>query len=138
MPETAPVLKLDRVRALGAEVHLAGSTSLERKERAETLQKERGLTMVPPFDHPWIIAGQATCGVEILEQMPDVGTVLVPVGGGGLVSGIALACAYHRAGIRVIGVEPEGAAKMSTSLRAGAPLTLPAARSIADGMLPSR
>jgi threonine dehydratase len=138
MPETAPVLKLERVRSLGAEVHRAGTTSLERKERAEALQRERGLTMVPPFDHPWIIAGQSTCGVEILEQMPDAGTVLVPVGGGGLVSGIALACAYHRAGIRVIGVEPEGAAKMSTSLRAGSPTTLPSVRSIADGLLPSR
>jgi len=138
MPEIAPVLKLERVRSLGAEVHRAGTTSIERKERAEELQRERGLTMVPPFDHPWIIAGQSTCGVEILEQMPDAGTVLVPVGGGGLVSGVALACAYHRAGIRVIGVEPEGAAKMSASLRAGAPATLPAARSIADGLLPSR
>jgi threonine dehydratase len=138
MPETAPNLKVERVRSLGAEVHRAGTTSLERKERAEALQRERGLTMVPPFDHPWIIAGQSTCGVEILEQMPDAGTVLVPVGGGGLVSGVALACAYHRAGIRVIGVEPEGAAKMSTSLRAGSPTTLPSVRSIADGLLPSR
>jgi threonine dehydratase len=138
MPKTAPALKLERVRGLGAEVHLAGTTSLERKERAEALQKERGLAMVPPFDHPWIIAGQASCGVEILEQMPDVGTLLVPVGGGGLVSGVALACAYHRAGIRVIGVEPEGAAKMSSSLKAGAPQTLPSARSIADGLIPSR
>jgi threonine dehydratase len=131
-------LKIERVRSLGAEVHRAGTTSLERKERAEALQKERGLTMVPPFDHRWIIAGQSTCGVEILEQMPDAGTVLVPLGGGGLVSGIALACAYHRAGIRVVGVEPEGAAKMSTSLRAGAPTTLPASSSIADGLIPSR
>jgi len=138
MPRTAPPVKIDRVRALGAEVHLAGSTSLERKERAEALQKERGLTMVPPFDHPWIIAGQSTCGVEILEQMPDVGTVLVPVGGGGLISGIALACAYHRAGIRVIGLEPEGAAKMSASIGAGGPVTLPSVGSIADGLLPSR
>jgi len=138
MPETAPLLKLERVRSLGAEVHRVGTTSIERKERAEALEKERGLTMVPPFDHPWIIAGQSSCGVEILEQMPDVGTVLVPVGGGGLVSGVALACAYHRSGIRVIGVEPQGAAKMSTSLRAGAPATLPSVRSIADGLLPSR
>jgi threonine dehydratase len=138
MPKTAPALKLERVRGLGAEVHLAGTTSLDRKERAEALQKERGLAMVPPFDHPWIIAGQSSCGVEILEQMPDAGTVLVPVGGGGLISGVALACAYHRAGIRVIGVEPEGAAKMSASLRAGAPVTLPSARSIADGLVPSR
>jgi threonine dehydratase len=138
MPETAPLVKLERVRSLGGEVHRAGTTSLERKERAEALRRERGLTMVPPFDHPLIIAGQASCGVEILEQMPDVGTVLVPVGGGGLVSGIALACAYHRAGIRVIGVEPEGAAKMSASLRAGSPVTLTSVHSIADGLLPSR
>ena len=138
MPRTAPAVKVDRVRALGAEVHLAGTTSLDRKERAEALQKERALAMVPPFDHPWIIAGQSSCGVEILEQMPDVGTVLVPVGGGGLISGVALACAYHRAGIRVIGIEPEGAAKMSSSLRAGGPVTLPSVASIADGLLPSR
>ncbi len=138
MPRTAPAVKVDRVRALGAEVHLAGTTSLDRKERAEVLQKDLELAMVPPFDHPWIIAGQSTCGVEILEQMPEVGTVLVPVGGGGLIAGVALACAYHRAGIRVIGIEPEGAAKMSASLRAGGPVTLPSVGSIADGLLPSR
>jgi len=138
MPETAPLVKIERVRSLGAEVHRAGTTSLERQERAEALRKERGLTMVPPFDHPWIVAGQSTCGVEILEQMPEAGAVLVPVGGGGLVSGVALACAYHRPGIRVIGVEPQGAAKMSSSLRAGAPATLETVRSIADGLLPSR
>lgn len=138
MPETAPPVKVARVRSLGAELHLAGTTSLERKACAEAIRAERGLTMVPPFDHPWIIAGQSTCGVEILEQMPEVRAVLVPVGGGGLLSGIALACSYHRAGIGVIGVEPEGAAKMSASLRAGAPVTLPKVDSIADGLLPSR
>ena len=138
MPETAPALKVDRVRDLGAEIHRAGTTSLERRARAERLQAERRLTMVPPFDHPWIIAGQSTCGVEILEQMPDTGLVLVPVGGGGLLSGIALACSYHRAGIRVVGVEPKGAAKMSSSLKAKAPISLPSVHSIADGLLPSR
>ncbi len=138
MPETAPPVKVERARSLGAAVVFAGRTSLERKARAEQIQKERDLTMVPPFDHPWIIAGQATCGVEILEAMPDVGTILVPVGGGGLIAGIALACGYHRAGIRVVGVEPEGAAKMSASLKAGTPVTLPEARSIADGLIPSR
>jgi threonine dehydratase len=138
MPETAPAVKLERVRSLGGEVHLVGPTTAERKARAEALRDERGLTMVPPFDHPWIVAGQASCGTEILEQMPDVGAVLVPVGGGGLIAGIALACGYHRAGIRVIGVEPEGAAKLSSSLRAGSPVTLPATQSIADGLLPTR
>ncbi len=138
MPETAPAVKLERVRSLGAEVHLAGRTSEDRRARAEAIRAERGLTMIPPFDHPWIIAGQSTCGVEILEQMPEVQTVLVPVGGGGLIAGVALACGHHRAGIRVIGVEPEGAAKMSASIRAGAPVTLPSVGSIADGLLPSR
>ena len=138
MPETAPPVKLERVRSLGAEVHLVGPTTPDRQARAEALRDERGLTMIPPFDHRWIVAGQASCGTEILEQMPDVGAVLVPVGGGGLIAGVALACGYHRAGIRVIGVEPEGAAKMSTSVRAGSPVRLPATRSIADGLLPTR
>jgi len=138
MPETAPPVKVARVKSFGAELHLAGTTSLERRARAEAMRDERGLTMVPPFDHPWIIAGQSTCGAEILEQMPDVKTVLVPVGGGGLLSGIALACSFQASGIRVIGVEPEGAAKMSGSLRAGAPVTLSSVGSIADGLLPSR
>lgn len=138
MPETAPAIKKTRVRDLGAELHFAGTTSPERKVRAEALAAERGLTMVPPFDHPHIVQGQSTCGTEILEQGPDVGVVLVPVGGGGLLAGIALACAYHRPGIRVVGVEPQGAAKMSSSLRAQAPITLPSVGSIADGLLPSR
>ena len=138
MPETAPAVKLERVRALGAEVHLAGRTSTDRFERAESLRKERGLTMMPPFDHPFIVAGQATCGTEILEQLPEVDTVLVPVGGGGLIAGVALACGYHRAAIKVIGVEPAGAAKMSSSLRAGAPVTLQGVESIADGLLTLR
>jgi threonine dehydratase len=138
MPETAPALKMTRVRDLGGEIHLAGTTSLDRRARAEAIQRERGLAMVPPFDHPWIIQGQATCGTEILEQSPGAGVVIVPVGGGGLLSGIALACAYHRPGLRVIGVEPKGAAKMSSSLRARSPVTLPTVGSIADGLLPSR
>ena len=90
MPENAPAVKIETAQQNGAEVHFRGTTSIERKALAEEIQKQRDLTMVPPFDHPAIIAGQASCGVEILEQMPDVGVVLVPVGGGGLLSGIAL------------------------------------------------
>jgi threonine dehydratase len=138
MPATAPAVKLARVRALGAEVHQAGSSSLERRARAEEIRKERGLVMVPPFDHPWIVAGQASCGAEILEQCPETATVLVPVGGGGLIAGIALACRQRRSAARVIGVEPEGAAGMAASLRAGEPVTLAATASIADGLLPAR
>jgi threonine dehydratase len=138
MPETAPAIKKDRVRDLGAEIHLCGTTSLERHARACDLAEERRLTMVPPFDHPFIVAGQSTTGVEILEQMPEASAILVPVGGGGLLAGIALACAYHKRGVKVIGVEPKGAAKMSSSLAARAPVTLPSVGSIADGLLPSR
>ncbi len=138
MPETAPALKKTRVRDLGAELHFAGTTSIERRTRAEAIRAERNLTMVPPFDHPHIVQGQSTCGTELVEQSPEVEVVLVPVGGGGLLAGVALACAYHRPGIRVIGVEPQGAAKMSTSLRAETPVTLPLVGSIADGLLPSR
>ncbi len=138
MPRTAPAVKLERVKALGAEVHLVGPTSLDRKAKAEEIQKDRGLAMVPPFEHPWIVAGQATCGAEILEDWPETGAILVPVGGGGLAAGIAIACRHHRPAVRVYGVEPEGAAKMAASLRAGEPVTLPSVASIADGLLPSR
>jgi len=138
MPTTTPAIKQDRVRDLGAEIHLCGTTSLERHARAREIAEQRSLTMVPPFDHPFIVAGQSTCGVEILEQMPEASAVLVPVGGGGLLAGIALACAYHKRGVKVIGVEPKGAAKMSASLAARAPVTLPSVGSIADGLLPSR
>jgi threonine dehydratase len=94
--------------------------------------------MVPPFDHEWIIEGQGTCGLEILDQVPDVEMVAVPVGGGGLISGVAAAIKLSRPDIAVIGVEPAGAAKMSSSIAAGAPVTLDRADSIADGLIPVR
>src|SRR5215208_2457322 len=115
MPETTPRVKVDGVRRYGAETIFAGTTSLHRRRRAEAEAATRGLTMVPPFDHPWIIAGQGTCGLEVLEQYPQVTTIYVPVGGGGLISGIATAAKHMRSTIRIVGVEPEGAAKMSAS-----------------------
>ena len=87
MPTTAPAIKVDGAKGFGAEVVFEGTTSLHRRARAEAIAAARGLTMVPPFDHEWIIAGQGTIGLEILEQCPSIGTVLVPIGGGGLVSG---------------------------------------------------
>ena len=138
MPETAPRIKVQGVRSYGGEVIFAGTTSLDRKARAETEAAARGLTMVPPFDHPWIIAGAGTCGLEILEQCPDVSAVYVPVGGGGLVSGIAAAVKGSAPHVRVIGVEPAGAAKMSASRAAGHPVRLERTSSIADGLLPLR
>ena len=138
MPETAPQVKVDGVRRYGGEVIFAGTTSLHRKARAEAELSARGLTMVPPFDHPWIIAGAGTVGLEIVEQRPDVTAVYVPLGGGGLISGVAAAIKGLRPGVRVIGVEPSGAAKMTASRDAGHPVTLDKTSSIADGLLAVR
>jgi threonine dehydratase len=138
MPQTASRLKIARVKEYGAEVILEGTTSLERKARAEAEAAARGLTMVPPFDHAAIIAGAGTVGLELLEQYPAVTTVYVPVGGGGLTAGVSAAIKQMRHGVRVVGVEPAGAAKMSASLEAGHPVTLPRTASMADGLLPVR
>jgi threonine dehydratase len=138
MPETAPPIKVEGVRRYGAEVIFAGTTTLHRKARAEEELERRGLTMVPPFDDPRVIAGQGTVGLEILEQCPSVTTVFVPAGGGGLVSGVSAAIKGMRGGVRIVGVEPEGAAKMSRSREAGHPVTLDHVASIADGLLAVR
>jgi threonine dehydratase len=138
MPTTAPRIKIEGVRGFGAEVIFAGTTSTDRRLRAEAEAATRGLTMVPPFDHPWIVAGQGTAGLEVLDQRPDVAAVLVPVGGGGLAAGVAAAVKLTRPEVTVIGVEPAGAAKMKSSLEAGYPVTLDRTDSIADGLLPVR
>jgi threonine dehydratase len=138
MPETAPRVKVEGAERLGAEVLVAGTTVLDRKARAESEAAARGLTMVPPFDHPWIIAGQGTCGLEVVEQCASLSAVYVPMGGGGLISGVSVAVKSLRAAARVIGVEPEGAPKMTASRAAGHPVTLPKTASIADGLLSIR
>ncbi len=138
MPTTAPPVKVAGAQRYGAEVVFEGTTTLERKKRAETEANARGLTMVPPFDHPWIIEGQGTIGLEILEQRPDAETVYVPVSGGGLIAGVAAAIKRVKPSTRIIGVEPAGAPKMSTSLAAGAPVTLPKTASVADGLMAVR
>ena len=138
MPTTAPPIKIEGARSYGAEVIFAGTTSIERRTRAEEEAATRGLTMVPPFDHEWIIAGQGTLGLEILEQRPDVQTILVPVGGGGLLAGVAAATKQTRPDVRVVGVEPAGAAAMKASLEAGQAVTLPKTESVADGLMPVR
>lgn len=135
MPTTAPQVKVDGCKAYGAEVIMEGTTSLERQRRAEQEAAARGLTMVPPFDHQQIIIGQGTLGLEILEQCPDVGTVFVPVGGGGMASGVAAAIKLSKPSVRIIAVEPEGAPKMTKSIAAGKPVTLPSSKSIADGLM---
>jgi len=138
VPETVAAVKLEGIRRAGAEVIAAGTTVIDRRRRAEQEASARGLTIVPPFDHEWIIAGAGSLGLEIVEQLPTVGTVYVPVGGGGLASGVATALKLSKPGVRVVGVEPAGAPKMTASLAAGRPVTLERTESIADGLLALR
>jgi len=136
MPSDAPELKARRVAADGAEIIVVGPSSDERRIVAERVAAERGLAVIPPFDDDRIIAGQGTCGLEIVEDLPDVAAILVPVGGGGLASGVAVAVRALRPEARVIGVEPELAADARDSLAAGHVVGWPpelVGRTIADG-----
>lgn len=137
MPSNSPKLKLEKTRALGAEIVVVGPASDERKARAEELAKENGYALVPPYDDEAIIAGQGTMGLEILEDLPDASAVLVCVGGGGMISGIAAAIKNSRPQIRVYGVESELGAKAKASFEAGHRISFPAeqtSRTIADGL----
>jgi threonine dehydratase len=136
MPSDAPAIKRERVEADGAEIVTVGPASDERQQVAERIAAERGLAIVPPFDDDRIIAGQGTIGLEVVEDLPDVAAILVPVGGGGLASGIATAVRVLRPETRVIGVEPQLAADAKESLAAGHVVRWPAeavSRTIADG-----
>jgi threonine dehydratase len=137
MPRGAPRVKVDATAALGAEIVRVGDDSGERARRAEELAAEHGYVPVPPYDDEVLIAGQGTIGLEILEDLPGVETVLVPVSGGGLISGIGAALKLSRPDVRVIGVEPELAADARASLRSGRLVEFPAdqvARTVADGL----
>jgi len=138
MPITVPQIKRDGAEQLGAEVVLEGTTSLERGARAESIAEEQGLVMIPPFDDPRIIAGAGTVGLEIAEDWDAFDSVLVPIGGGGLCSGIAAALRRLRPDVRIVGVEPTGGASMKAALEAGEPVTLAHSAFIADGLLPVR
>jgi threonine dehydratase len=136
MPDNAPAIKASRVAADGAEIVTVGPSSDERHQRAEAIAEERGLAIIPPFDDDRIIAGQGTVGLEIAEDLPDIGSVVVPIGGGGLASGVAVAMRALRPSVRIIGVEPELAADARDSLRAGrivAWASEAVSRTIADG-----
>ena len=136
MPSDSPAIKRERVAADGAEIVIVGTASDERQAVAERLATERGLTIIPPYDDDRIIAGQGTVGLEIVEAMPDVAAVLVPIGGGGLASGVAVAVRALSPDARVIGVEPELAADGRASLAAGRVVRWRAddvSRTIADG-----
>ncbi|MFY9559258.1 MAG: threonine/serine dehydratase [Terriglobales bacterium] len=137
MPGNAPPNKLQSTAALGADIVKVGPGSEERRIRAEELAAEYGYAIVPPYNDEKIIAGQGTAGLEILEQLPEVETVLVPVGGGGLISGISAALKLSKPSVKIIGVEPELAADAQASLRAGHIVSLPAEqvmRTLADGL----
>ena len=137
MPSNAPAIKRAATLALGAEIVEVGVASSERLAKAEELVREHGYVVIPPYDDDQIIAGQATCGLEIMDELPDVDLVLSPVSGGGLLSGVAAAVKQLRPQTKVFGVEPELAADTAESYRTGKIVTWPAeltSRTIADGL----
>lgn len=136
VPEDIPAGKRAAIAGFGGEVVVAGRTSAERRRACEAAAAARGLAIVPPFDDPWIVAGQGTCGLELLEQVEGVRRVLVPVGGGGLLSGVALVVHALRPDVEIVGVEPEAAASMRAALERGAPCTIEVGETIADGLKP--
>jgi threonine dehydratase len=138
MPEGAPLPKIEATRSYGAEVILHGTTVEQVLHRATELAAERESVFIHPFDHPDIVTGQGTVGLEIIEQCPDVRTIAVPTGGGGLVSGIAIAAAGADHAVRVIGVQAEAVASFPPSLAAGHPVTVDCGPTMADGITAAR
>ncbi len=135
MPTTVTAAKRGGAERLGARVELAGTTTAHRMDRAVEIARDEGLTLVPPYDDPTIIAGQGTAGLEIVADAPDVALVLVPVGGGGLSAGVATAVKLLAPSARVVGVEPAGAPKLTRAREAGAPVRLERTHSLADGLM---
>jgi threonine dehydratase len=135
MSTRVPHNKLEAIKRLGAEVVVTGDSYEEAEIHTLALQEERGLTMVDPFDDPLVIAGQGTIGLELLEDLPEVDTVIVPLSGGGLISGIALVLKSASPSIRVIGVTMDRAPVMYHSLRAGAPIEMEEEDTIADALV---
>ena len=138
MPEPTPITKVEATKSAGAEVILQGETFDDAMGLAQSLAHERGLTMIHPFDDPAVIAGQGTVGLEMLDQLPELGAVVVPIGGGGLISGIAIALKEQRPTIRVIGVQAEQAASAVLSRQAGHVVELTGIKTIADGIAVKR
>jgi threonine dehydratase len=134
MPEGAPLPKVEATRGYGADVILTGASVEEAMAAAIAQAQEQGSAYIHPFDHPDTIAGQGTVGLEIIEQCPDVRTIVIPVGGGGLASGIAIAAKAHDPGIRIVGVQAEAAAPLLPSIAAGHPVRIEAGPTMADGI----
>ena len=133
MPKTTPYIKVERTKALGAQVVLAGDVYDEAHDEAERLAEEHGYTFIQPFDDPVVATGQGTIAVEIVKELPLVDYILVPIGGGGLACGVSTFAKVFNPRIKVIGVEPSGAACMKASLEAGHVVKLPHVSTIADG-----
>ena len=133
MPTTTPLIKVNRTKALGAEVVLHGDVYDDAAEEAERISRDQGLTLVHPFDDPGVATGQGSIAMEIFKELPLVDVILVPVGGGGLATGVATLAKLMHPKVKVIGVEPEGAACLSASLKAGKVVSLKSASTIADG-----
>ena len=135
MPTTVTPAKRGGAERLGARIVLAGTNTADRMNRALEIQRDEGGTLVPPYDHRTIVVGQGTAGLEIADALPEVRTVLVPVGGGGLSAGVATAIKLRCPEARVIGVEPAGAPKLSRARAAGRPVRLDRTASLADGLM---
>jgi threonine dehydratase len=134
MPKFAPLMKVANCRRLGANVVLHGTDLGDARIRADEIAAEKNLSYVNGFDDPAIIAGQGTLGLEIANQVPDVDAVIVPVGGAGLIAGVALALKTLRPKVKIIGVEPERAAGFSAAMRAGQPVRVEVKPTLADGL----
>lgn len=134
MPVYAPLAKIAATKRYGAEVVLYGQSFDEAGERMQQLREEYGLTLVHAFDDPLVVAGQGTVGLEIFDALPDVGTLVVPIGGGGLIGGVATVARALKPDTRIVGVQAEGCPSIRLSLAAGMPVVVPEARTIADGI----
>ncbi len=134
MSSLVPQNKIDGIRAQGAEVRIVGTSQDDAQVEVDRLVADEGMTMLPPFDHPDIICGQGTLGLEIAEQVPDMATVVIQVSGGGLISGVAAALKARKPGIRVIGVSMERGAAMYECIRAGKPVHVEELATLADSL----
>lgn len=129
-----PQNKLDAIEALGAEARVIGASQDEAFEEARRLKRDEGFALIPPFDHPDVIAGQGTLGLEILDQIPEAASIAVPLSGGGLLAGVALAAKSRRPDIRIIGISMERGAAMAASLAAGHPVEVQELETLADSL----
>ncbi len=137
MPNDAPAIKLAATRGYGAEVVMYDRVEQKREAIAKQLATERGLTLIPPFDHPHIMAGQGTAALELLTDVPDLDGLIVPIGGGGLISGCCIAAHALKPNLRILGVEPDSANDAFLSLKQGVITSTPQSHSMADGLLPT-